>query len=359
MFSGEMVRGGQIHIRNVVEGLRERGHEVHIVDWKELSERTYQHSVSPMMRYGVDPLRTAVRSVSVGWKTDTDIIISKTRKTYIPGLLAARALGVPHVVHVGSSLSATDQSKLTDMISVTLRLQAPHDAYFVVGTNIAAELRERGVPEKAIYNVSNAINVERFCPDRPVKSDIVETRIHDRSGPLVGFVGGLHEYKGVIDLAEATERSERDFTVVFAGDGPERERLRKRLGDRAVFLGAVPYDEMPALYHALDIFVLPSHTEGIPRTILEAQAAGTPVIATHVGGVPDIVTDGESGLLCDPRSPDVFAARIEEILSDSQLYEHLVEGGRRRVVDSLSWPEMYERYERYLGRILAEESTDE
>lgn len=353
-FSGTMVRGGQIHVRNVVEGLRERGHEVHLVDWNDVSERPYQHSVSPIVRYGVDPSRTAIRSVSVGRETGTDIIVSKTRKTYLPGLFAARALGVPHVVHVGASLSATDRSELADKTSVSLRLRAPHDAYLVVGTNIAAELRERGAPEKEIYDVSNAVDVERFSPDRPVESDVVETRIHDRSGPLVGFVGCLHEYKGVLDLAEAIERSERDFRVVFAGDGPERERLQKRLGDQAVFLGAVPYDEMPAVYHALDVFVLPSHTEGIPRTVLEAQATGTPVVATHVGGVPDIVTDGESGLLCELRSPDALAARIEVVLGDSALHERLAEGGRRRVVDSFSWPEMYERYDRYLRRVLAE-----
>lgn len=358
-FSGTMVRGGQIHVRNVVEGLRERGHDVHLVDWNDTPEEPYQHSVSPKVRYGIDPLRAAVQSVTVGREVGTDIVVSKTRKTYLPGLAAARALGVPHVVHVGSSPGSTEDGigAALDRLSVRSRLGAPNDGYFVVCDALRQELTEIGVDPERIHDVKNAVDTERFHPETVPTSlnHEYEDRIDafDDGQFLLGFVGGLHSYKGLDDLAEAMNRVDSDCGVVVAGDGPDRERLEQRFGDDGMFLGPVPYEQVPALYHRFDAFVLPSHTEGLPRVVLEAQATGTPVIATSVGGVPEVIEDGTTGFLCEPRSPAELAAAIEELIDTPSRQTEFAEAGRKRVAASYSWSQMYERYEQHLRRVTA------
>ena len=363
-FSGTMVRGGQIHVRNVVAGLRERGHDVHLVDWNADPERPFQHSIEPRFRFVVDPFRTLRRAVTVGQDTDVDVVVSKTRKTYLPGLAAARRLGVPHVVHVGSSPDTPGGSlrDRVDDLSVVARLKAPHDGYFVVCGAIADDLEGLGVDPERVFDVKNAVDTDRFHPDPvPVElDDPYRRRIEDAgSGFRLGFVGGLYSYKGLDDLASALEATETDCTLVAAGDGPERDRLERRLGNGAVFLGPVPYEQVPALYHRIDALVLPSHTEGLPRVVLEAQATGTPVIATRVGGVPEVVDDGATGLLVEARDPAGLAAAIDRIADDPDLRARLAEAGRRAVVESYRWGSMYGRYERFLTDLTRDAESHE
>jgi glycosyltransferase involved in cell wall biosynthesis len=169
---------------------------------------------------------------------------------------------------------------------------------------------------------------------------------------VVGFVGGLQPAKGLDDLAAAVASANVDVSVIIAGDGPARARLERSFGDEATFLGSVPYAQVPALYHAFDLLALPSHTEGLPRVVLEAQATGTPVIATRVGGVPEAVTDGETGLLCPPRRPSDLAAALDRLGSDAAERRRLGQNGRRAVEEGFSWPDLYDRYERALTRVI-------
>jgi glycosyltransferase involved in cell wall biosynthesis len=358
-----MVRGGQIHVRNVVEGLRDRGHDVHLIDWNNNSEREYQHSIAPRSRFFIDPVRTLRRAVSVGDAIGADVIVSKTRKTYVPGVFAARRLNVPHVVHVGSSPGGTG-SGLSDQIerrSVITRLKAPHDGYFVVCNAISDELVQLGLRRDQIFDVRNAVDTERFNPDSiPIELDEQYQKQFDTSSDrlLLGFVGGLQPYKGLDDLAVALDDIKAECHLVIAGDGPERTRLERAFGDRATFLGAVPYEQIPAFYHQIDTLLLPSHTEGLPRVVLEAQATATPLIATRVGGLPEVVEDGETGLLVDPRSPEQLATAIDKLSSNAALRSHLGENGRRAVVESYRWETMYERYEQFLETIVGSERNE-
>ena len=136
--------------------------------------------------------------------------------------------------------------------------------------------------------------------------------------------------------------------------GDERDRLERKFDDSVTFLGSVPYEQVPALYHQFDGFVLPSHTEGLPRVLLEAQATGTPVIATAVGGVPDVIEDGDTGLLTPPKNPAALATTIEELVDDESLQHRLATRGRAAVVNTYSWDQMFDRYEHSLSSLLEE-----
>jgi len=357
-FDDALVRGGAIHVRNVVAGLRDRGHDVTLLDWNDEPTRSFQTSVDPRLRFVEGPVRTLKRAVRIGRREAVDVIVSKTRKTYLPGLVAGRLLGVPHVVHVGASLDPPldDLGTRLNLASFAIRLRAPHDGYLVVCEHIGSQIRARGGSPDRITNVRNAVDTDRFHPTEvPVPlDDEVERRIDaiEDDQFRLGFVGGLQPYKGLDDLAAALDRTVESHSVVVAGDGPERERLEGLFGTSGVFIGAVPYTQIPALYHEFDALVLPSHTEGLPRVVLEAQASGTPVVATRVGGVPEVVSDGETGLLCDVRASDELATAIDGVAAERELYEHLAERGRQAVVDSYGWPQLYDRYETALAQVI-------
>jgi glycosyltransferase involved in cell wall biosynthesis len=120
-------------------------------------------------------------------------------------------------------------------------------------------------------------------------------------------------------------------SLVVAGDGPDREALERRahelgLDGRVRFLGGVGRDSVLRLFKAADASVLSSSWENFPHTVVESLAVGTPVIATSVGGVPEVVRDGENGLLVPPREPDTLAAAVARFFGDEDLRRRLADG---------------------------------
>jgi glycosyltransferase involved in cell wall biosynthesis len=171
------------------------------------------------------------------------------------------------------------------------------------------------------------------------------------------FVGRLVERKGVSHLIEALGRLDRrvDGRLVIVGEGPERGRLEedaRRLGavDRVVFRGKVSDAELQRAYASANVFVLPSvvdargDTEGLGVVLLEAMNHGVPVIGSRIGGIPDIVVDGESGLLVPPGDPEALAGAIGALAADGELARRLGEGGRRRVREQFSWDAITARW---------------
>jgi len=358
-FTEPLVRGGAIHVRNVVEGLWERGNDTFLVDWNDSPHREFQYSIDPRTRFVAGPLLTMRQAIDVGRVQTVDVVVSKTRKTYLPGWLAARRLGVPHVVHVGSSLDrpTAGLADRLSMASFRARLGVSHDGYFVVCAHIADQLRARGVDDERIYDVKNAVDTDRFHPtDVP---EPLDERFREQLATVaddrfrLGYVGGLQPYKGLADLADALDDAGSDPAVIVAGDGPERDRLEAQFGAAGTFLGSVPYEQVPALYHEFDAFALPSHTEGLPRVVLEAQATGTPVIATRVGGVPEVITDGETGLLREVGDRDGLADAIDRLAVDAAERDRLGTAGRQAVESEYAWDALYDRYERFLQEVVS------
>ncbi len=125
-----------------------------------------------------------------------------------------------------------------------------------------------------------------------------------------------------------------DLRFVVVGDGPDRSRLERQasrlLGDRALFAGQRPNSEIPGLVAAMDVLVCSSDFEGTPAAVLEWMAAGKPIVATAVGGIPAIIEDGVGGLLVPPRAPDALAGAIRQLLDDPGLRQRLGAAARQR-----------------------------
>jgi len=211
------------------------------------------------------------------------------------------------------------------------------DRYIAVSHEVSRQLR-RSIPilKHKVQVVQNGIPLEPF--NRPVNSTLRTTLAGARKRPVVLTTARLHKQKGCRYLLEAaTQVPEAMF--VIAGDGPQRTKLEvltRELGliDRVVFLGH--RDDIPDLLASCDVFVLPSLFEGLPISVLEAMAAGKPVIATAIGGTDEAVVHGETGLLVPPADADALAAAIRTVLSDPVLAQRLAAAGKARVYEKFS-----------------------
>lgn len=143
--------------------------------------------------------------------------------------------------------------------------------------------------------------------------------------PEVLFAGRLSPEKGIRELAAATQ----GMNLVVAGDGPLRDLVPEALG-------FVPHEELVRLQSRAAVVVLPSHSEGLPVCLLEAMARGRAVVATSVGGIPDVIEDGVSGLLVEPGDVEGLRAALERLLSDPALRRRLGRAARMRIVDQCS-----------------------
>jgi teichuronic acid biosynthesis glycosyltransferase TuaC len=188
---------------------------------------------------------------------------------------------------------------------------------------VSAPLRDAAIELGATPNrvdvVPNGIDRTRFRPhDRPTARRALGLPL-DR--PIVLYIGNIERHKGSLDLVSAfaaLKKYRKDALLVMVGDGPETENcknLAAELGVDVRFVGAKPHDEVPQWLAACDVFVLPSWNEGTPNVVLEALASGRRVVATRVGGTPDVITSDTLGVLVPPRDPPSLAVAIEEALS--------------------------------------------
>ncbi|MCL4401857.1 MAG: glycosyltransferase [Acidobacteria bacterium] len=208
------------------------------------------------------------------------------------------------------------------------------------------ELQRMGISGSRITIQHNSILPFVAPPAREVAALRTRLEIPDQAKVIL-TVGRLSREKGHLDLLDAVALLRRrhpalSFRLVLAGEGPERDSIERRLAalglSGAVLLAGHQADVRP--YYAMaDLFVLPSHSEGSPNALLEAMAAGIPVVATSVGGVPEIARHGETALLVERGSAGQMAGAIERLLEDGDLAMRFRMAGPR--VTSTYTPEAY------------------
>lgn len=206
------------------------------------------------------------------------------------------------------------------------------DVVFCYTEKDKKRVQEFGV-DSQIEVVTNGVDTERFTVKGP-ESDLIN---HD--GAVVLFVGRLVDGKRPRDAIEAVSRLSDSLNakLFVVGDGPLREEFETDT-DSVAFLGHIPYDEMPAIYRAGDIMILPSRAEGFPRTVLEAFASETPVVSSHLDHTASIIQKGgETVPVGDIKEYAVALKRVLESRAE------LGEQGRQTVLDGFRWQETVEQ----------------
>jgi glycosyltransferase involved in cell wall biosynthesis len=267
----------------------------------------------------------------------------------IPQGLAAGLFGVRAVVSLHGSDADLPLGRAGRCV---LRLVLSHAAAVTANSQQTARRAGGIVPAEKVRVIPMGVDTAAFTP--PAGRD------RARRGPLrIISVGRLIPLKGHRYLVGALPLvRERVGTVslTLVGDGPEREALARygrELGvaDSVEFLGEVPHDRIAGLLGRHDIFVLPSvvlsggRTEGLGTVLLEAMAAGLPVVGTNVGGIPDIIVDDKNGILVPERSPASIADAVVRLAGDPALSERLARAGRLTVEERFSWEKVSAQFE--------------
>jgi glycosyltransferase involved in cell wall biosynthesis len=212
--------------------------------------------------------------------------------------------------------------------------------------SVSAILLRSGLQSEKVSLIRNGVDIE--CFRGAVATLRVELRHRDRR--IVGFVGRLVRNKGgetLLHAAHAVLAAEKKVLFVFVGEGPCREKwqaLAAELGiaDDVIFTGT--RTDMPGVYASFDVFVLPSFDEAMPMSLLEAMSSGIPTIATPVGGVPDVVVDGETGILATPGDVTGLTRDILGLLQDPEKARRIGEKGFHRVTQEFSSEAMARKY---------------
>jgi len=223
------------------------------------------------------------------------------------------------------------------------------NALAAVSDAVAHRLLAFGVPTEKIKTIANGIDVTAFERAQPLPL------LKAEDGTVVGIVARLDLQKGFEYLLRAARdlcKTTPDLKIVIVGEGPDREKIEEMIeqyGLQSNVILAGQQSNMPAVYAAMDIFVLPSLNEGLPMTVLEAMAASKPVIASRVGAIPSVIKDGENGLLVAAKDSEGLRNAIASLLSDPERRRRLGDQAHAWVSQNytseamaLNYREMYE-----------------
>jgi glycosyltransferase involved in cell wall biosynthesis len=193
-------------------------------------------------------------------------------------------------------------------------------AVIAVSQALADKAVTLGVDSSRVHVIYNGVDAERFKPG--LRAQARQRLGVPADGERILFVGNLKVSKGCIDLVDALPRvlrTRQRLTLAFLGDGPDRAQLVRRieslgLDRQALVLGEVAHASLADQYRAADVVCLPSHNEGVPNVLLEAMACGVPVVASRVGGIPEVVPD-EAGILVPVRDTAALSTALESALA--------------------------------------------
>jgi glycosyltransferase involved in cell wall biosynthesis len=268
-----------------------------------------------------------------------DVVHTHDSKPLIYGAPAARLAGVPRVVHTRHFTQLASISRRQTLLA-TLATRCV-DAVVCVSEDSARVALTEGLSPARVHALHNGIDTERFGMRGP-----------QRGGPAV-LVARLSPEKDVATLLRAVAlvaRERADYRLEVAGSGVCLPQLRQltdqlKLTEHIRFLGEV--DDIPSVLARASCFVLPSLTEGISLTLLEAMASGLPVIATRVGGNPEVVAHGDTGVLVPPADPAALARAMLELHADHDRGQRMGQAGRRRVERHFEVRRMVAAYEAF------------
>ncbi len=283
-----------------------------------------------------------------------DVVHAHEVQSDVIAYLASKFHRVPTITTAHGWIATRRRARI--LIALDKIVMRGLDRVIAVSGLIRSELIASGVHPDRVWLLHNAIVVERYVRTGQ-RGFLAELLGRPLSGPVIASIGRLSREKGHADLVDAlgiVAAQGCTFTAVLAGDGPERRALTERvrglgLHETVHFPGYVSQPDR--VLEETDLMVLPSHTEGLPNAALEAMAMEVPVLATRVGGTPEVVSDGETGRLVDPHSPERLAQGISAFLSNPEQWRAMGKRGRQVVESQFDFGERTRKLERIYAEL--------
>jgi len=277
--------------------------------------------------------------------------------------LWANQMAIPAARLAGARVILSSQRNLAHAVWYTpFRKKVVHWIHLLASGVIANSdavrevlVKEFGIQYKHIHVIHNGVDCERIARIRRSRRDLFPFLSLDAK--LIVNIGNMNsEVKGQAVLIEAARTicaAIPEVTIVLVGDGPLRAGLMDRvreigLQERFLFLGL--RSDVLQILSCADLFAFPSFAEGLPNSVLEAAALNVPVVATSVGGIPEIIQDGVSGLLVQPKDPQGLSEAILKILRNPDLAAKLAQASQERVCSEFGFKAVLSRLESLYGR---------
>jgi len=353
------------------KSLAARGHEVHFIcnghpaRLTEFTDRVYLHKVETgdypvFQQYTPYALSLAVKIREVSDQYDLDLVhahyaIPHATSTY----LARQMLAPARHLRTMTTLHGTDITLVGVMPSffeITRFSILASDAVTTVSRFLQRETTEQFRVDRPIEVIYNFVDGDEF---RPAPAPGIRERLAPRGERLLFHVSNFRKVKNlpvVVDVFAGVRR-ELPCRLVLIGDGPEREPTERRvaelgIADDVLFLGDQEY--IAGVLPAADAFLLPSEHESFGLAALEAMACAVPVVGSRVGGLPEVIVDGETGFVCDPHDVSCMREIVLGLLRDESRRRAVGAAARKRAEERFSRDDIVDRYEDAYRRLVAQ-----
>jgi glycosyltransferase involved in cell wall biosynthesis len=315
--------------------------------WEAAKKRSVQVvPVRSNSQYSPEIIDNIVKAVK---DNNIHIIHSHEYKSDILAVLAARKIGVPIVTTAHGWITNSLKSKL--YIWLGKQSFRFFERVIAVSPKIREEILRHGTRKDKVQLIYNAIVVEDYQPD-----DYEPGYLRNRFGiqpdtKIIGNVGRLSPEKGQAEFIRSAPQvlaGHDNVCFVLIGDGPDRQSLEKLVQElkleKKIFFTGYESNVRPS-YRDLDVLALTSFTEGFPNVLLEALCMQTPILATDVGGVADIVTDRETGVLVQPGDIDAIGAGLIDLVSDEEFARSTVLAGQAKIAQQFEFSQRVAKIE--------------
>ena len=353
-FPPRWLAGTEIATHNLARSLSRRGHEIHVITKIDRGFSRHEKTAGFHLHRVIFP---TIRffGVLIFWielfrrlkKINPQLIHVQMIDMGVAGVLAKKILNKNYLVYCRGS-DVYKNWPLKKVISKHVFENA--SAVVVLTEDMKNEIGKTYKGE--ILVIPNGIEIEKY-------STLLTEKTPKKNGDTVLYVGSLRPVKGVKYLIKAMKLvvdRNPNTKLIIVGDGVERENLIEiakdlQLEKNVIFKGKIPNEEIPKYMLSADVFVLPSLSEGFPNVILEAMASGLPVVCSNVGGLKEIIKDGENGLFAKSKNVDELGDKIITILNDDELRKKMANNNLSDV-KNYSWEYVVDRIEQLYSELI-------
>jgi phosphatidylinositol alpha-mannosyltransferase len=351
--------GVQVHVRQLARRLLEGDHDVMVLS--PARSRPREPFVVPVGRPVPVPFNGSIAPIAP-WPGSARLVedaLTEFRPDTVhvheplvpgPAMFATRNRSEPVVA---TFHAYADRAIMFSLMAPLLRPVWRRLSARIAVSGAAASFVRRRFPEDGIRVIPNGVESEQFARAEPARLP---------EGRKVLFVNRLEPRKGFVVMVDAFRRlatAHPDILLVVAGDGPERDAIRRlpsSARERVVMLGNVPHDRLPSIHAACDVFCAPATgRESFGIVLVEALSAGLPVVASDIPGYREVVHDGVDGLLVRPGDPDAVVRAVERLLEDADLSKRLSEAGRK-AARRFSWETVVKEIEVVYWEVVVEKT---